>query len=207
MSRTLPRRATAVNSGAESAVLRTLAMEGVGLALWDRRPPGDFQAWLDALPDARLPSLRATAPATRVGPAVAGACAAAGLPEGPHRDRLVGDIAEMAHVVSEVLAAPVLDIRLDVTTGQACPKWHVDTVRARLLCTLRGPGTEFGPATPDGTPARIHRVPTGWAGLFRGFLWPGREVMGLVHRSPPARGSAAARLLLVLDPAEDAGTC
>jgi len=207
MSRTLPRLATAVNSGAESAVLRTVAMEGVGLALWDRRPPGDFQAWLDALPDARLPALHTTTPAMRVGPAIDGACAAAGLPEGPHRARLVGDIAEMARVVSEVLAAPVLDIRLDVTTGQACPKWHVDTVRARLLCTLRGPGTEFGPASPDGTPAQRHCVPTGAAGLFRGLLWPGREVMGLVHRSPPAREGAAARLLLVLDPAEDAGSC
>ena len=207
MSGTLPRLATAVNSGAESAVLRTVAMEGVGLALWDRRPPGDFRAWLDALPDPRLPSLRATTPAMRVGPAVAGACAAAGLPEGPHRDRLVGDIAEMARVFAEVLAAPVLDIRLDVATGQACPKWHVDTVRARLLCTLRGPGTEFGAASPDGTPAQLHRVPTGSAGLFRGLLWPGPDVMGIVHRSPPARAGAAARLLLVLDPAEDAGTC
>ena len=207
MSRTLPRLATAVNSGTESAVLRTVALEGVGLALWERRPPEAFRSWLDGLPAEQLPSLRGTVPVTRVRPVAAEACEAAGLPAGPHRDRLVADIAEMAEIFAEVLASPVLDIRLDVTTGQACPKWHVDMVRARLLCTLPGPGTAFGPARSDGTPASLHRVPTGWAGLFRGFLWPGRDVMGIVHRSPPAREGAAARLLLVLDPAEDAGRC
>jgi len=51
----------------------------------------------------------------------------------------------------------------------------------------------------------IHSIPTGAAALIRGLLWPGRDLSGIVHRSPPANGET--RLLLVFDPVDDAGSC
>jgi len=207
MNRTLPRLAIAVNSGSEIAVLRTIAMDGVGLALWDRRPSPVFQSWLDALPRNQLPALTVTAPALQVGSLLAEACDAAGMQGGSQRDRLVDDVSEIASVFSEVLAAPVLNVRLAASAGEICQKWKVDMARGWLLCTLRGPGTEYGPARPDGTPVRVHRIPTGAVALLRGFMWPGRELMGIVHRYPPARPGGEVRLVLVMDPAEDAGSC
>lgn len=35
------------------------------------------------------------------------------------------------------------EARLELTTQQNCPKFHVDNVQLRLLCTLAGPGTEW----------------------------------------------------------------
>lgn len=205
MTTTLPRLATRVNESWDPRVLDTLAMEGVALAVWHRPPSPALRSWLDALPVDRLPRMRRVIPATQARLAVAAACERAGTPAGRHRDELLDQVAEMVGVAGQVLAAPLVELRLDVTEGQACPRWHLDAVRARLLCTLRGPGTEFGPARPDGAAAAVYSVPTAAAGLFRGLLWPGPELSGVVHRSPPANGEA--RLLLVVDPLDDAGSC
>lgn len=207
MTRTLLRLATAVRSGSDIAVLHTIAEEGVGLALWHRCQSRDFQCWLHALPNGQLPTLSLTAPAGAVGPLLDRACAVAGMSHGPHRDSLVQELSEMARIFSEVLAAPFLKLRLEITLGQTCSRWRIEMGRGRLLCTLRGPGTEFGAARPDGTPDTIHRIPTGSVALLRGFMWPGRELMGIVHRAPAAPRNGAAGLLLVIDPAEDAGAC
>jgi hypothetical protein len=105
-----------------------------------------------------------------------------------------------------VFGSPLLELRLDVTEGQPCPKWHVDAVPGRLICTLRGPGTEFGSIGPDGEPQAIRRMARGAVGIFRGVLWPGRELAAVVHRSPP-RNAGGPRLLVVIDPIDDAGAC
>lgn len=202
----LPRLATAMNSADDPGVLRTVAMPGVALAAWTRRPPAGFQAWLDGLAPERLPRLRRTLPAADVADAVSAACMRAGTPAGAHRDHLLADLALIVRLASEALAVPLVELRLDVSEGQACPRWHIDSVRGRLLCTLRGPGTEFGPARPDGAPSVIHRLPTGAVGLFRGLLWPGREISGIVHRSPPA-DAGTTRLLVVVDPVDAAHPC
>ena len=205
MTTTLPRLARRVNESCNVRVLDTLAMQGVALAVWHRPPSPALQSWLDGLPAERLPRMRRTIPAAQARLAVAAACERAETPPGRHRDDLLDQVAEMVGLAGEVLAAPLVEVRLDVTEGQTCPRWHFDAVRARLLCTLRGPGTEFGPARPDGTAAAVYSVPTAAAGLFRGLLWPGSELSGIVHRSPPANGET--RLLLVVDPVDDAGSC
>ncbi|TPE46994.1 DUF1826 domain-containing protein [Amaricoccus solimangrovi] len=198
----LPRLATAMNSGPDPDVLRTIGLPGVALALWTAEPPEGFQDWIEALPTGQLPRLRAILPARDARAAITTACGRAGTPASPHCDHLIDRVATLAGLASEILASLLVELRLDVTDGQPCPKWHLDTVPARLLCPLRGPGTEFGPARPDGTPAAVHRLPTGAAALFRGLLWPGREIPGIVHRSPPARPGET-RLLLVVDPVDD----
>ena len=41
----------------------------------------------------------------------------------------------------------------------------VDAVPARMLCTCRGPGTGYGPATPNGEPQFNHRMTRGVVGV------------------------------------------
>lgn len=197
----LPRLATAMNSGPDPDVLRTIGMPGVGLAVWTPEPPEGFQDWIESLPAEQLPSLRAILPARDARAAITTACDRAGTPAGPCRDHLIDRAATLAGLASEILASLLVELRIEVADGQPCPKWHLDRVPARMLCALRGPGTEFGPARPDGAPATIHRLSTGAVALFRGLLWPGREIPGIVHRSPPARPGDA-RLLLVVDPVD-----
>lgn len=199
-----PRFATAMNSSTDPRVLRTLGMEGVSLALWTRDLPDGLSAALDALPTDRLPRLRRRLPARDVAAAVLAACNAAGT--GACAALLAPDVAALAAHASDVFASPLLELRLDVAEDQPCPKWHVDAVPGRLLCTLRGPGTEYGLMGQGGEPHSVHRMARGAVGAFRGALWPGRELAGIVHRSPPAEAGGP-RLLVVIDPVDDAGAC
>ncbi len=204
MSDVLPRFATAMNSSADPRVLQTLGMEGVSLALWERALPERLSMALDALPVERLPRLRRRLAVHQVATAVSEACDEAGT--GDCAGLLAADIEELATHAMRVFASPLLELRLDVTEGQACPKWHVDAVPGRLLCTLRGPGTEYGPIGPNAEPQSVHRMARGAVGVFRGVLWPGQELAAIVHRSPP-REVGGPRYLVVIDPVEDAGAC
>lgn len=205
MTDTLPRLATTITTSLDPGVLSTIDLDGVAAALWLREPAPGFQAWLDAVPAEALPRLRRQLRPGAVARAVAEACAATGTPDGPDSDRLVSEVAALARHAAEALGALMLEVRLEVRDRQACPKWHLDVVRGRVICTLRGTGTEFGPGRPDGDPATVHVMPTGAVGLFRGLLWPGRELSGIVHRSPAATAGET-RLVLVIDPVDEART-
>jgi hypothetical protein len=87
-------------------------------------------------------------------------------------------------------------------TTNACRKFHVDAMAARLICTYRGTGTQYGQSRNGDDPKRVFTVPTGSAVLLRGSLWPSNRDCGLVHRSPPIEGTGETRLVLVLDPVD-----
>ncbi|MEQ5868684.1 DUF1826 domain-containing protein [Sagittula sp. NFXS13] len=200
----LPRIATAMNASPDPRVLLTLGAEGVSLALWQRGLPDGLAAWLDGLPLEQLPRMRRTLPSAKVADAVRAACREAGATA--CADALAEEVATIARQATMALAAPMLEVRLSVSAGQPCPKWHVDAVPGRVLCTLRGPGTEFGPMDADGGAQSVHQMARGSVGAFRGALWPGAGLAGIVHRSPPATDGAP-RLLLVIDPVDDLGAC
>lgn len=195
------RPATAVLRVAEPDGLLRIGEAGVAAAIWDRAPDPAFAAWIDALPPERLPSLRAAMPCARARDAVAAACDDAGLEARRERDLLADDVAALALLFARAAGAPMIHVRLDVVRTDSCRRFHLDTVRLRLLCAYRGAGTEYGAAPHGGTPERIERAPRGAAGLFRGRRWPGEDT-GLLHRSPPIAGTGETRLLLVIDPFE-----
>ena len=84
-----------------------------------------------------------------------------------------------------------------------CSRFHVDAMTARLICTCRGAGTQYGLSNAEGDPETVHTVPTGTAIVLRGKRWPPKAKVDLVHRSPPIQGTGQTRLVLVLDPIAD----
>ena len=168
--------------------------------VWHRPLPPAFQNWIEALPADNLPRARLVLRPDEVPRAVEALCAEAGLSDSPERSWLIEDIAGMARRFADVMRAPFLRLRLDVVTTNACRKFHVDALTARLVCTYRGTATQYGTGTPEADPAQIVTVPTGAPFLMRGTLWPETPGSGLRHRSPPIEGSGETRLLLVLDP-------
>lgn len=98
---------------------------------------------------------------------------------------------------------PYVRLRLSRVTANACSKFHIDAITARLVCTYRGTGTQYGISHDGGGPKRMFTVPTGSPILLRGTLWPESPRSGLLHRSPPIEGSGETRLVLVLDPIFD----
>ncbi len=176
---------------------------GCAAAIWRRDPLPGFQSWIDALEPDRLPKARVILRPETVRDAVFQICEASGMPDCPERERLVDDTAALADIFSGLMGAPCLRLRFDVITTNACRKFHIDAVTARLICTYRGTGTQYGFSTDGAEPRRVFTVPTGAPILLRGTLWPESPKSGLLHRSPPIAGTGETRLLLVLDPVFD----
>lgn len=141
------------------------------------------------------------------------------LPPGDGRDALAADIVLLADMLAELLDATNIGYRIEVVGKAMCPRLHVDRVGIRLLCTYRGPGTEwvedasvdrrfFGAASggqPDDTSGllmaghRIEVIPPFAVALLKGSLWQDNDGRGIVHRSPAIAVEQAPRVLLAMD--------
>ena len=175
----------------------------VPAAIWRRTPLSKFQTWIDSLPDKELPSARIALPLDAIQRALMEVMQISGMPACVQREMLIDDIAALANVFAEINQTKFLRLRLEAITGNACSKFHIDAVTTRLVCTYRGPGTQYC-FSADGTDSsNIFDVPTSSPIVMRGTLWPTKERSGFLHRSPPIEGSGKTRLLLVLDPISD----
>ncbi len=180
--------------------LTAIREPAVTMALWRRNLPADLADALEDWPGKDWTNLRLTTTpdsvqtdATATGP-------------------LLPDIAALVRLYADVVGCPSVTLRLERVTGNGCKFLHVDYVGVRLLCTYRGPGTQWAPddavrrdglgtgnnaaVLPDAR--RLRRMSVGDVGLLKGESWPGNRGRGLVHRSPPARPGVA-RLVLCLD--------
>jgi hypothetical protein len=174
---------------------------GCAAAIWRRQPLAGFRSWIDGLDPAQLPSARVVVRARDARDILQRICEASGTPEGPQRARLIDDIAALADIFAGLMGTGWLRLRLDVVTTNACRKFHIDAVTARLVCTYRGTGTQYGISTDGAEPRRVFTVPTGAPIVLRGTRWQAGPCSGLLHRSPPIEGTGETRLVLVLDPA------
>ena len=141
------------------------------------------------------------------------------LPAGAGRGALTADIALLAEILGELLDASSIGYRLEVVGQAMCPRLHVDRVGIRLLCTYRGPGTEwvedasvdrrFLGAASCGQPDersglllpghRIEAITQFAVALLKGSLWQGNGGRSIVHRSPAVAAEQAPRVLLAMD--------
>lgn len=186
---------------ASAKELSTIHHPGCAATLWKRDLLSGLLPWIDTLPPEQLPRTRMLLRPHAIRRALPEIFEASGMPDCAERAMLAEDISALAGMFAEVMAAPYLRLRLDVITTNACRKFHVDAVTARLVCTYRGTGTQYGFVTEDGRgPDQVFTVETGAPILLRGTLWPETPRSGLRHRSPPIEGTGETRLVLVLDP-------
>ncbi len=188
----------------EPEALDVFRQPGVAATIWRRQPLQAFQQWIDELDPARLPSTRIILRPDKVHEAVSLVCEQAGLRQSAERNLLVEDICALAGIFAGMMDVPFLRLRLDVIRSDACRKFHIDAVTARLICTYRGLGTQYGVSADGSEPRRVFTVATGAPVLLRGTKWPDPPKSGLLHRSPPIEGSRMTRLVLVIDPITDA---
>lgn len=109
---------------------------------------------------------------------------------------LIADIHDLARRFALLMDVDRLTVRLEPVTDDACRRFHADYVRARLITTYHGPGTEWR-LWQEGEAGRIHRMDTGHVGVFKGLDWAPQ--LRVLHRSPPIAGTDDIRLLLVID--------
>lgn len=193
--------AVGVGVADDPASLGAFLKPGCTAAIWRRQTPPDVQAWLDGLDPEGLPRGRITVRREAVAKTVEHLFDAVELPKGSERDWLQNDIAFLADTFASLLESRFVRVRLDAINSNACRRFHIDALTARLACTYRGTGTQYGISTDGDDPKRVFTVQTGSPILLRGTLWPANPPSGLLHRSPPIEGTGETRLVLVLDPA------
>lgn len=142
-----------------------------------------------------------------------------GLPESSGRAAFVADVAGMLDLISTLSESKWVGVRLLVTREPPCPRFHVDRLDLRLICTWQGAGTEWlahddvdrgwlgarGNGLPDEQSglllpgAQIHRMRPFDIGIFKGELWPENIGRGAVHRSPRARTPDEWRIMMSIE--------
>ncbi len=170
--------------------------------IWRRHPLAGFQHWIDDLEPELLPSARVILRPDDVRDAVTSLCAASGTPDCGDRVRLIDDVAAMADIFASLMRASLLRLHLDVVTSNACRKFDIDAVTARLICTYRGTGIQYGQSHDGGELSDPVTVPTGAPIVLRGTRWPVSPPCGFLHRSPPLESAGEMRFVLALDPVE-----
>ena len=176
---------------------------GCAVALCQRQPDRNVLEWLERLDSDRLPKARVILPPDRISEALEQICDISDTPDCEERKRLIDDVTELAKVFADLMKAAHLRLRFDVVTTNSCKKFHIDRITARLLCTYRGTGTQYGFSVDETEPDHILTVPTGSPIVLRGSLWPETPKSGILHRSPPIEGTGEYRSILVLDPIFD----
>ncbi|WP_395337423.1 DUF1826 domain-containing protein [Novosphingobium sp. BL-8H] len=179
----------------DPAVLERISEQSVHLALWTRPRPKGLD-WLDTLDFDEIDDVQETLAASDLGSALPAALEAAGYPAGVRAAVLATEIAALTGRFAHIMQSDSVRLRLEVVETDACRKFHMDNVTARLLMPLTEPGTQWieadgGPDTP------VNHLHAGEVGLFKGRIWA--EAPAILHRSPPIAGTGLSRLLLVLD--------
>jgi len=131
------------------------------------------------------------------------------LPAGEGREALLDDVTSLAEILHQLGDCPLVGLRCTRVERAMCPRWHVDRVPLRMLCTYRGPGTEWladqridraDLADPGIVGGAGRRADTGELVLLKGSLWQDNGGLGAVHRSPDVQPGAGQRVIVTLDP-------
>jgi hypothetical protein len=184
-----------MRSSAETPdALPSIYQDQINLAEWQRHPGSSITAYAAKLTQ-QLPGFcrRLVIPATDTEAILRNE-----LPtlDGGHesgRDALAADIALLCDMYACLFDLEQTGLRLSVLNKAMCPRFHVDQVTCRLICTYHGSGTEW--LSGDVT----QQISVGHVALLKGEQWPGNTGRGLVHRSPVASPQQP-RLVLTLDP-------
>lgn len=184
----------------QPTILQAIQEDDCNLAIWQRRPVADFTPLLSGDPrDLRFETSLVDLPAALRAGLRENGFAADGLHE-----TLIADATLLAGLFCEALDLVRFELRLELVRTDSCRKFHADYVRARLITTYLGAGTDWlddadsGRVAAGHQPQQINRMNTFDVGLFKGKLATERPA---IHRSPPIAGTDATRLLLVLNPA------
>lgn len=176
--------------------LRHIRRRDVDLCIWRRGFETAFSGWCQHVTnDVRLDvdevvSLNERWPVERW---------LSSMPACEHRAQLAADVRARLTNYGAILRFDRARIQLATIREQMCPKFHVDNVTVRLICTWAGPATEWiaerdlNRASREGT--RTQHLERFDVALMKGSA--GNENWGLVHRSPHVHD--VPRLVLTID--------
>ncbi|WP_347332772.1 DUF1826 domain-containing protein [Marinimicrobium locisalis] len=196
-----------VIEGDQAECLTNIFRDDINLAIWRRSLRPKIVQFVEALVQRagkleRFTSLEPTQSVAGILPAWAQAL------EGV--EDWLADVEQLVNMYRCLFEPAAVGVRLHVIESPMCPRFHVDRVPVRLLCTYQGAGTEWlpeplakRPIKPGPLPEQpvknhqLLRLPMGAVALLKGEAWEGNEGRGVVHRSPPPEEGA--RVVLGVD--------
>lgn len=199
-------------TGGEPEVLNHILNPGVNLCLWQRRAQPAISNEIISLQASSLPDVRRQTSQASFENDVVTLLQQQGLEPSAFRNWCM-DMQHLAGLFFSVSEGREATIRLVTTEEDDCRRYHVDRSHLRLLCTYRGPGTEWLTDAQVDREAQVTGAPNErilrygeplkfdpfWAGILKGENYPGNAGRGLVHRSPPIAASGTTRVLFCLD--------
>ena len=172
---------------------------GCNLAVWQRESVPDAQE----LAGEDRGEIRFSAALDELADHLVSELGKAGYPAGEARAALTTDILDLAQRFAAMMELEGVQVRLGIVTTNSCRKFHADYVKARLITTYAGTGTQWIKGADavrvakGEEPHAIQTLGAGDVGLFKGKMWSESPA---IHRSPPIADTGERRLLLVLDP-------
>lgn len=177
------------------------------LLLYPWTPSRSLQQAVVTRPFAELPQTALTLPKDKL-------AGAATVVEDELAQRLLGELAPALAAFASIAPGDNLHLLLRKTRDQSCPLFHTDRFPVRLLCTLRGPGTEWlddaqvnrkGLGRGDnrkvaGPDATVYAAQRFQILILKGDAGFGTAAPGVVHRSPVVPASSDGRWYLRIDP-------
>lgn len=141
------------------------------------------------------------------------------LPEGEGRAAAIDDIYLLSDMLTCLFDCENVGLRLAPLSKAMCPRFHIDNIPVRLVCTYLGNGTQWLPTeavnhsvlghrskglSDDESglysdPAVIQQLSTFDVGILKGSAWEDDITKAVVHRSCPVEAGTK-RVLLALDP-------
>lgn len=177
------------------------------LLLYPWTPSPSLQQAVATRPFAELPQMALPLPKDKL-------AGAATVVEDELAQRLLGDLAPALAAFASIVPGGNLHFSLRKTRERSCPLFHTDRFAVRLLCTLRGPGTEWlddaqvnrkGLGRGDnrkvaGPDATVYAAQPFQILILKGDSGFGTASPGVVHRSPVVPPSSDGRWYLRIDP-------
>ena len=129
-----------------------------------------------------------------------------------HKEEFINDIVRISEQFFQRSSTNTMSVKLEVINTDMCRLFHVDHYRQRLLCTYRGPGTQWldhcnvnRNGLGKGCNSKIvkdqNKIKRAQA--FEVLIIEGskndRGAPGVVHRSPPIEHNGLTRVLLKID--------
>lgn len=134
------------------------------------------------------------------------------------REALIHDVALQVDMLTCLVGCDEVGLRFTPLQEAMCPKFHVDQIQIRQICTYTGPATQWLPnhvarreflgkgAENETATERlfmsdsdIQQLAPFDIGLLKGDAWRDNEGKGIIHRSPAVEAGHT-RIVMTLDP-------
>ncbi len=124
----------------------------------------------------------------------------------------INDVVRLSELFFKRTKSKKIRLKIEIVKTDMCRLFHVDNYRQRLLCTYKGPGTEWlnnsnvnrkglGKGCNESIVRnfdKVNKASEFEVLLLRGLKY-GRDHLGIVHRSPPIENQSKKRILLKIE--------